>query len=141
MTFTDWYRENAERMWDQMNGDEIARETWDAAQFDLIRKIKQLEEENNMLKKKVFGSKVDKVIERFKFGKVHDTMKALNWTWREEGVPTIESMKETARKLLEDAAINEFGNISTGGFTAKRHDNGDLELEFIVTDAHSGECF
>lgn len=141
MTFQEWYEENADRMWNHLNGDEIAQETWEAAQFDLLRKIKQLEEENNMLHQKLFGSKIDKVIERFDFEKVHKTMVALNWTWRDEGVPTIKSMKETARKLLQNAAINEFGNIFTGGFYAKRYEDGELELSFIVNQSHSHEDY
>lgn len=75
----------------------------------------------------------------FNFEKVHKAMTALNWTWRDEGVPTISQLKETARRLLKESSENEFGNIMTGGFKAEYHKDGEFTLEFILADACSYE--
>lgn len=47
---------------------------------------------------------IDYTINNFNFERVHEMMVKVGWEWHFEGVPTIESLKETARKLLENAA-------------------------------------
>lgn len=83
--------------------------------------------------------KINRVMAEFNFHKVRKAMVALEWTWRDEGVPTIEKLRETARRLLVDASENEFGNIMTGGFKAEYHKDGEFSLEFILAETNSYE--
>jgi len=82
-------------------------------------------------------AKINEVMTNFDFHKVRQAMVALNWTWRDEGVPTIDSLRDTARRLLKDASENEFGNIMTGGFKAGYHKDGEFTLQFILTESSS----
>ena len=98
---------------------------------------------------------IDDIIENFKFDKVQSVMEFLDWQWAGEGVPTIESLKETAKRLLRDAAelrLNDYGNehweqgiiCGTGGFEARAWCNKDktkidaLDLKFILADWDAG---
>ena len=83
--------------------------------------------------------KINRIMAGFNFHKVRKAMVALGWTWRDEGVPTIEKLRETARRLLVDASENEFGNIMTGGFKAEYHKDGEFSLEFILAETNSYE--
>jgi hypothetical protein len=90
------------------------------------------------------------IFERFDFEKVQRVMEFLNWTWANEGgVPSIASLKTTARDLLEDCVIDFEGqgrpksgtSFSTGGFEAyiEYHERGKprLHLLFYVDTASS----
>jgi len=93
---------------------------------------------------------INEVLAHFDFEKVHNVMKAINWTWAGEGVPSIKVLKEEAEERLQNAIDQvlspnntehyEVGWISaTGGFkaTAWKHKDNTLariQLEFIVTD-------
>jgi hypothetical protein len=142
-TFQEWYTpETAEHLWNHKNGDEIAEAAYEAGQSTLnvlSAELSQTRHELEKLRKMLYGNKVDRVIESFNFDKVHKAMVALNWTWRNEGVPTIKQLKETARKLLKDSSENEFGNIMTGGFKAEYHKDGEFSLEFILAETSSYE--
>jgi len=79
--------------------------------------------------------KIKKILKNFDFEKVHDVMTHLNWTWYDTDgkVPSIDQLKELAKKLLYHAAEKEgFYSSATGGFKATKYENGTLELEFIL---------
>ena len=83
--------------------------------------------------------KIEKVLKEFDFTRVHEAMKALNWEYRNEGVPDTETLRQTARELLEDAIeLRDKDNMkaqsSTGGFTAKCSKKGRLTLRFVLEE-------
>lgn len=93
---------------------------------------------------------VNEVLAHFDFERVHETMKALNWKWCDQGVPSIKELKESAEERMSNAIEqvldpnntehHDIGWISaTGGFKAMawRKEDGSLakvQLEFIVTE-------
>lgn len=85
-------------------------------------------------------TKVNQILEHFDFEKVHTYMEATNWGWAtSEGykVPSIDQIKDQARRLLIDAVWEEehVANISTGGFHAYKMPWG-LELTFSIEWHH-----
>lgn len=79
--------------------------------------------------------KIKKILKNFDFEKVHNVMAHLNWTWYDTDgkVPSIDQLKELAKKLLYHVAEEErFYSSATGGFKATKYENGTLELEFIL---------
>jgi len=102
---------------------------------------------------------VDEILEEFNFNKVRKAMWHLDWKWAlaADGIPTIEELKETAERLLRQAAecrlLKEYGSVdwgtpilsSTGGFEArawcdetKTRITG-LQLQFVLTEYDAGE--
>lgn len=102
---------------------------------------------------------VDEILEEFNFNKVRKAMWHLDWKWAtaKDGIPTIEELKETAERLLRQAAecrlLKEYGSVdwgtpilsSTGGFEAtawcdetKTRITG-LQLQFVLTEYDAGE--
>lgn len=82
--------------------------------------------------------RVDYILENFDFNKVHQVMRFLNWTWRGEGVPTVEELKSTASYLLHCCSIYLSQNpnenhysTATGGFEVVYHE-GRIRLLFIL---------
>ena len=73
----------------------------------------------------------------FDFERVHKTMVALNWEWVGEGVPSIQSIKQNARKQLENCSTAKHGFYSTGGFEAKMevYEGEEIfSLKFVVSE-------
>lgn len=74
-------------------------------------------------------SKIDEVMDRFEFDKVHRVMTFLNWTWAQSSgncVPTVETLKAEAYRQLS-MAIDLFVKqgqpltgmvVASGGFQA-----------------------
>jgi hypothetical protein len=100
---------------------------------------------------------IDDIMDNFDFRRVHQTMEALNWKWAtSNGVPTIDELKDEAKRLLRGAANSrlddyknthwELGIINgTGGFQAtafcdknKTRITG-LDLKFVVSEWDEGE--
>lgn len=80
--------------------------------------------------------KIEKILKEFDFEKVHKTMKILDWTWFEKGVPSYGSLILCAKELLERSAKEEPDfSISTGGFKASIKSDKSLKLEFILTES------
>jgi hypothetical protein len=93
---------------------------------------------------------INEVLAHFDFEKVNQTMIALNWTWRNEGIPTIQQLKESAEYHMNSAIEqvlspknkehNGVGWISaSGGFKAmawktKKGKLAKVQLEFIVSE-------
>ena len=79
---------------------------------------------------------IDEIMDWFDFERVHDVMSYLNWEWRDNGVSSIQEMKQTARKLLKEA-IMEKVITATGGFYAEYGDSVGLKLSFVLTEYSS----
>jgi hypothetical protein len=94
---------------------------------------------------------IDDIIKNFDFDKVQSVMEFLDWQWAGEGVPTIKSLKETAKRLLKGAVEARLGPYKnehweqpiihgTGGFEARAWCNKEktkievLDLKFILAD-------
>lgn len=80
------------------------------------------------------------ILDEFDFNKVHKVMTFLKWEWIDQGVPEIEDLRKSARrllfKLLDDPNITR---LATGGFQVRRvkygdYDNETISLEFILTN-------
>lgn len=86
-------------------------------------------------------SAADEIMERFDFQNVRSVMEFLNWTWAGVGIPSIEQLKSTARRVLCDAVAEyerlgypDTGmNCSTGGFMANisKFSSGGRELSLV----------
>ena len=101
---------------------------------------------------------VDEILEEFNFERVQIAMFKFNWNWSTstQGIPTIEELKETAERLLRQAAECRLGQYrdsywglgiinATGGFQAmafcdetKTRITG-LDLKFVLTEYDAGE--
>lgn len=82
------------------------------------------------------GKEIEQIMERFDFQKVHEYMLSVNWIWAFEGVPSVQSLRKTARSLLQDVVKSprEASNSCTGGFHAHKWPWGELELIFAIED-------
>lgn len=73
--------------------------------------------------------------ETFDWGKVYRAMIAVDWMWRfsdeNYGIPSIPTMKKTARKIIEEIYELKSGSVSTGGFTAGIF-SGEIYLTFTM---------
>jgi len=93
---------------------------------------------------------IDDIMDEFNFIRVQDVMDYLGWKWAGEYV-TVEMLKETARRLLREAADLRLGGYkdkhwgqgiirATGGFQAMAWCNEDktkvdsLDLKFVLVD-------
>lgn len=86
---------------------------------------------------------IDAVMEELDFEKIHKTMVALDWEWWYQGVPSIETLKESARDLLEYAWEHKC-STGTGGFWVAyegetNEDHPVLRISFEVSWA--GPCW
>ena len=97
---------------------------------------------------------IEDVLDNFDFQKVHNAMVALNWTWLDKGVPSVENLREQARDLLRSSAEARLGDYSyvnyevgitscTGGLEAQSWCDSQksrithMELTFVVTHSDS----
>ena len=73
---------------------------------------------------------IEDIMDEFDFKRIQSVMDHLNWQWAGEGVPTIESLRKTAERLLRGAIKSRLGEYKnehhhigivngTGGFEAK----------------------
>lgn len=93
---------------------------------------------------------IDDIMDEFNFARVQNVMDYLGWKWAGEYV-TVEMLKETARRLLREAADLRLGDYkdthweqgvicATGGFQAMAWCNEDktkvdaLDLKFVLAD-------
>ena len=82
-------------------------------------------------------AQVDYILDRFDFDRVHRAMVALGWNWHrtEEGmdlVPSKTDLRRSSRDLLCNALSLSSGYMSSGGFVARRDDDGYVTLEFVI---------
>ena len=83
---------------------------------------------------------VDAIIEGFDFLRVQTAMAALGWAYvGADAPPSIELLKATARRLLENAALekDEGVQFQCGGFCASWCNGDALFLTFEVASAHA----
>jgi len=72
-----------------------------------------------------FQEQVDNIMDEFEFERVHEIMKAVNWTWLDDGVPYVSDLRKEARRHLY--ALRDIALSSSCGFTAMKI-NGVLDL-------------
>jgi hypothetical protein len=85
---------------------------------------------------------VEQIIEGFDFSRVQKAMAALGWAYAgTDAPPPIETLKATARSLLENAVLekDEGVQFQSGGFCASWCNGGVLHLAFEVTSGHAGQ--
>ena len=86
---------------------------------------------------------IDDIMDEFNFARVQNVMDYLGWKWAGEYV-TVEMLKETARRLLREAADLRLGDYKdthwelgiingTGGFQATAYCN-EAKTEIIALD-------
>lgn len=85
---------------------------------------------------KDFHSKIETLLERFDFQKVHDYMLLTNWTWVNtygQSVPTVDELRSTAIRLLRCVADDEkeYSSTGTGGLVAHKFPWG-LDIHFSI---------
>lgn len=82
----------------------------------------------------------NKIDDYFNWKKVYKTMKALDWYWSFSdnmyAIPSVDTIKAKARRLLHDVYEQGKGKISTAGFIAGIED-GELWLMFSIEEAHT----
>ena len=100
-----------------------------------------------MIKKELRDRMIEEIMSEFEFEKVHAFMVINEETFYEDGTrftPTVENLREVARKLLEDAFDSyqkdpEFISTSVYNFTAEvTGEDGILELYYHPFS--SGSC-
>lgn len=87
---------------------------------------------------------IDYVMDNFNFEIVRLAMKLKDWKWADsDDSPTLEMLRETAHKLLQELVSRpEVNSVGTGGFVAFREKdsmNGNdigllFQLETVCTD-------
>jgi len=78
-------------------------------------------------------SQIDEIMDYFNFTKVAIAMRALNWEWKNEGVPGEPELRTFARNQLRRLANDpSLGCIYCGGFMVEIDEDGDLSLAFIL---------
>ena len=105
----------------------------------ILMKDKYLVPEKYLLedidKEKFYRSKLDELIQSFDFGKVHEIMKLLNWTWYNKGVPSVEDMIFAVEGLyygIQDNILNnKYSYSATGGFVLTYNPDEDQELKLV----------
>jgi len=79
---------------------------------------------------------------RFDWGKIYLVMKTLDWEWwfvdEKYGIPSIGTIKQSAKKLLYDAYQSESSMTASGGFLCG-YENGNLWLSFIIEEYTNGD--
>lgn len=95
----------------------------------------------NEVEKKPFSYYIEEFGQHFQFEKVHKAMLSLNWCWNlgtdelgndNMGIPSIQTIKNHAYKLLKDAYDNGNGT-GCGGFVAG-WDGEEMFLTFLIEE-------
>lgn len=95
---------------------------------------------------------IEEILDEFDFGKVHNVITHLGWTWHGKDIPTVGDLRRTARRLLWEVVENSsdrglpYRYAATGGFYAHANEGADakghwvrLRLAFEVTDWESDD--
>lgn len=79
---------------------------------------------------------IDQIMDNFNFENVHKTMVLLDWKWCTcNGIPTIEELRMSARKMMIDVIERNCYSVSSGGFkTEWKKDEEYLLLSFHVSE-------
>jgi hypothetical protein len=80
-----------------------------------------------------YDTQIDEIMDYFNFAKVALAMKALNWKWEGEGVPSEPQLRQFARNQLRRLA-NEprIKGLFCCGFLAEIDEVGNISLTFIL---------
>ena len=86
--------------------------------------------------------KIDNIMRDFDFELVHKVMTHLGWRWvrTTNGVPTVDELKTSARRLLVDVVNEKCRAIATGGLRAVCETEGPddpdpyIALEFVAEE-------
>jgi hypothetical protein len=84
---------------------------------------------------------IEALLSRLNFEKIHQYMVAVNWGYGfENQVPSIDTLRETAREVLQQVATCDRPNsmCSTGGFLACKwtwDESMEYEINFVIEDA------
>lgn len=86
---------------------------------------------------------VEEVLDEMDFELIKRVMDAIDWQWRDEGVPTIAELRREGRRLLRDAIRTSASNegvvtAGCGGLEAECDGIGWLKLRFVVCDWEVG---
>lgn len=73
---------------------------------------------------------IDAVIDQLDFEKIHTIMEVLNWTWWDQGVPSMETLKKQAYDLLEYAWEHKC-STGTGGFWVEYEGETDEDYPML----------
>lgn len=84
---------------------------------------------------------VQVIVDRFDFYKAYEVFLALDWTWPNIGIPSVDDLKNTAQSILYEviAEIQEgstFAKVATGGLVGE-YRNDVLKLIFEVESSMS----
>jgi hypothetical protein len=82
------------------------------------------------------NSRIQEILDNFNFKLVHKAMNDMGWTWdfgKDAYVPSIDYLKITARKLLEQALQDGFG-VATGGFEVEYSPGNLIYLKFVLEE-------
>lgn len=82
---------------------------------------------------------IDEIMDEFDFERVHKTMEALNWQWRDEGIPDIPTLRKAARSQLKQVSISprDKSDLDTGYFLVS---SGGFEAYCVVLDIDEDEA-
>jgi len=92
-----------------------------------------------MEKKKELYYYLSELHDNFNWHKVHKAMIAVQWYWylgqdssgtENKGIPSLETIKNHAHRLITDAYSMDSGSISSGGFSVG-WENDEMYLQFI----------
>lgn len=86
--------------------------------------------------KKKHQEAIDNIMDNFDFEKVYNAMVALDWEWRNEGVPDVSDLRKEARNLLK-TALKDKTNVGTGGFQVQYFSDKDgqyVHLSFVIDE-------
>lgn len=68
---------------------------------------------------------IEYILQNFDFHKVHKVMEVLQWEWSgassDTGIPTIDDLRNEAKRLLEGIGKNKHTYLSCGGFVAQEN--------------------
>lgn len=89
-------------------------------------------------KKRISKRAIEEILNEFDFEKVHRVMQFLDWRWYPNNkVPSIASLKQTARLCLNGIVDEGAERHMTGGLVAYREQDGDedgLALSFVIEE-------
>lgn len=90
------------------------------------------------------SKQIDEIMDTFDFRRVAEVMEYFEWEWcHADGryeVPTESEIRASARRLLQEVSRNPPANVTTGGFTARSYEDGNLTLEFTLAEWTTGDA-
>lgn len=115
----------------------------------MAKKKDKKEKKQEQLPVPNYTLKIKYILDHFDFNKVQEAMMALDWKWQHMNdpidqtsrIPTVKRMKDTATYLLKQVSTGKERHWATGGFHATRYKDGDIELQFVLTEYSTCDDF